>query len=140
MQQILTGSGVRLIINGKVIGFATGLSFNRSQATKVFYEIDSPVAVEIAPLLVSVSGNLTGIRLRDDFLDTRRAMSLGDLNDFFDQKYINIEVVDRLTNKTLYHFRDAMFDSDSWSINAKSVITFSASFKAKWVSNETSST
>lgn len=142
-QQIQTGSGVVVKVNGKVVGFATGLTFTRSQNLKVIHEVDSPFAAEIAPTTYSVSGNMTGFRLRDSGgLDGagkgNQIMDLSTVDSYFYQKYATIEVVDRVSNKMMYSFRGVLFDQDSWSITTKNIITFSASFRAIFVSNEAS--
>jgi hypothetical protein len=142
-QQIQVGAGVVIKINGKVIGFATSLNFTRSQNLKTIYEVDNPMAVEIMPTTYSVSGSLTGFRLRDSGgLDgtTIQAMDLSTINSFFYQKYVVIEVVDRITSKTIYTFRSVLFDQDSWNITNKNIITFNANFRAIFVSNEAGDT
>lgn len=136
-QFLQTGSGVKIVANGRVIGFATGLAFQRTQSTKTIYELDNPLAREIAPTTYSVSGSLSGIRVRDQGgLDGASLMDLSSIQSFFYQKYCVIEIVDKLTNKVIYTFQYVMFDSDSWQMNAKSVITFNANFKAVFLSNE----
>ena len=140
MQTLLqTGAGVKLIINGSIVGFATGLSFTRQSNSKFIYGIDSPIPQEIALTTYGVQGTLTGIRVRDGGgLDGPGIMDLSTVSKFFNFKYCNIEVVDRATNKTIYTIQKSVFDSDSWSIQAKSIITFSANFKGTFVKSEVS--
>lgn len=140
-QQILTGAGVVLKINGKVVGFATGISFTRSQGLKVVREVDNPFAVEIMPTVFEVSGSLSGVRLRGTGgLDGAKGgidvMDLSTVQNFFYQKYVTIEVVDRVSSVVLYTFKSVLFDQDSWSITTKNIITFNANFRAIFVSNE----
>jgi hypothetical protein len=139
-QVIQSGAGVRVSINGSVVGFATSLSFTRTTSTKVIYGIDSPVPAEIAPTVYSVQGNLSGFRLRDSGgLDGTGIMNVSSVYAFFAQKYCTIEVVDILTNVTMYQFNKVIFDQDSWNISTKQLVTFSASFKAVFVQNEVTS-
>jgi hypothetical protein len=136
-QNVLTGAGIILQANGNVVGFATGIQFTRSQNTKVIMEVDSPYAAEIMPTSFTVAGTLTGIRLRDSGgLDGSKIMDLSKVQSIFYQQYTSLVVVDRVTNKNIYTFSKVMFDSDSWTISAKNVITFSASFKAVFITNE----
>ena len=137
LQSVLTGAGVKLLINGAVVGFATGITINRSQNVKYIYEIDSPYAIEIMPTSYTVGGTLTGIRLRGNGgLDGPGIMGLSNIQDLFFQKYCNIEVIDRQTSKINYSIQNVLFDQDSWAINSKNVITFSANFKGIYMQTE----
>ena len=138
MQQVIeNGSGVVLKINRMVVGFATGMSFNRSTNSKVIYGIDSPIPQEIMPTTYSIQGTLTGLRLvNSGGLDGSGIMDVSNVSKFFNFKYATIEVVNRLTGNTIYTFQKVVFDNDSWSIQARSLITFSANFKAAFVLNE----
>lgn len=140
MQQLIqTGSGVKLIINGSVVGFATGISFTRSTNTKYIYGIDSPLPQEIVKTTYSVQGSLSGIRLRDSGgLDGPGIMNESTISAFFNFKYATIEVVDRLTNKTILTIQKVVFDNDSWNIQTKQVISFQANFKGTFVQTEVS--
>jgi hypothetical protein len=134
IQLINSGAGIRLIINGNTVGFATGISFSRSTATKYIYEIDNPIPVEIAPTTYAVQGSLSGFRLRDSgSLDGQGIMDITTVSAFFDFKYATIEIVDIGTNKTVYKINKVVFDNDSWNIQTKALVTFNVSFKGIFV-------
>lgn len=136
---IQSGAGIKLIINGSVVGFATGLQFTRTTNTKYIYGIDSPVPQEIAKTTYSVQGSLTGFRLRDSGgLDGYGIMNESTIAAFFNFKYATIEVVDRLTNKTMLTIQKVVFDNDSWNIQTKQIITFNANFKGTFIQTEVS--
>lgn len=138
-QQISSGAGVIVKINGAPIGFATGLSWQRSQNIKPIYEIDSVVPKELAPTIYSVSGSLSGLSLiYGTGLDGPGIMDISTIDAFFYQKYVVIEIVDRRTNRITNTFKNVIFSSDSWRINAKSINTFSASFIAQFMENTAS--
>jgi len=130
---IQTAAGIKLIINGNVVGFATGFSLNRNQQLNTIYEIDNPLPAEIAPTLISVSGTLSGIRVRDNYLDENKIFDLSQVINFFTQKYVNITIEDMQTGKIIYNIYKAIFESDSISIENKKTITFNANFKAMFV-------
>jgi len=138
MQQVIeTGAGLRISINGIIVGFATGLNFSRSIGTKEIYVIDNPLPQEIMPTTYSVRGTMTGLRIRDSGgLDGYGIMDISTIQKYFDFKYATIEVVNRLSNKTIYTFQKVVFDTDSWNITARAPVTFSASFKGIFVTNE----
>lgn len=137
-QQIIqNGAGIVIKINGVQVGFATGLNFTRSLSTKVIYEIDSPFPAEIMPTTYSVQGTLSGIRIRGSGgLDGSNAMNVTTPISLFSQQYGVIEVVDILTKTVIYTFSRVVFDQDSWSVQSRSLYTFTANFKAGFVQNE----
>lgn len=140
MQQLVqVGPGIRLVINGSVIGFATGINFVRSTNSQERYAIDSPVPQEIVLTTYSVRGTLTGLRIRGSGgLDGTGIMDVSDISRYFNFKYGTIEAVDRLSNKTIYTIQKVVFDSDNWNIQSRAPITFSAQFKGIFVNSEAS--
>lgn len=139
IQMIQAGAAVRVSINGNVVAFATGLTWSRSLNTKVIYELDSPFAKEIMPTTYAVQGTLAGFRIRGSGgLDGYKIMDSSTAAAFFNQKYCLIEIVDILSGVTMYTFQKAVFDTDTWSLQNKQLLTFSTSFKAAFISNEQS--
>jgi hypothetical protein len=139
MQMLQAGAAIRVSINGSVTAFATGLTWSRSLNTKVIYELDSPFAKEIMPTTYAVQGTLAGFRIRGSGgLDGYQIMNSSTAAAFFNQKYCLIEIVDILSGVTMYTFQKAVFDTDSWNLQNKQLLTFSASFKAVFIQNEQS--
>ena len=140
-QVIQTGAGIRLSINGTVVGFATGIAWTRSLNTKVIYEIDNPFPAEIAPTTYLVQGTLTGIRLKASTsagLDARGIMNASTARAFFNQKYCVVEVIDIASGKSMFSFFSVVFDQDSWNISSRAIITFNANFKGNFMNTEAS--
>lgn len=139
MSDIQTGAGVLIKINKAVVGFATGITYNRSQGNKVIYEVDNPFPVEIMPTRYAIGGTLTGFRLRNSGgVDGQGILDLSNVQNYFAQKYVTFEVVDRLTNLPIFFVNRALFDNDSWRVDAKSVMAFTVNFTGFWASNELS--
>lgn len=139
MSDVQTGSGVLIKVNKAVVGFATGITYSRSQGTKVIYEIDSPFPVEIMPTRYGISGQLTGFRLRGSGgVDGQGILDLSNVQNYFAQKYVTFEVVDRKTNLPIFFVNRALFDNDSWRVDAKSIMSFTVSFVGFWAGNEIS--
>lgn len=136
-QEVLNGAAIRISINGRVVGFATGVSFTRNQGMDAIYEVDNPFPAEIRPTRYSVVGSLTGIRTRgSEGLDGAGIINTASINSFFSQSYCVLEIVDRATSIVLYKIHNVMFDNDSWSINARSLVTFNARFTGQFMSTE----
>lgn len=141
LQQVLqTGAGVVIRANNtSILGFATGLTFTRTLSIKAVHGVDSFQPSELIPSSYQINGTLTGIRIRDSGgLDGTGLMNASTVNSIFNQQYVVLEIVDRLTGVTIYKFIDTLFDSDSWSIQNKQVISFSANFKARFLQSEVS--
>lgn len=136
-QNILTGAGCKLSINGTVVGFATGINWTRSAGTKPIYEIDNPFMVDIIDTTYSVTGTMTGLRLRGaGNLDA--TVNLEKTQNVFKRNFATIEVIDRLSGNIVASINNVMFDNDSWNVSAKSMIGFNVQFKGQFVSSERS--
>jgi hypothetical protein len=135
------GAGARLIIGTRVIGFASGINYTRSQNLKTIYELDNLVPAEIAPTTYSVQGTVNGFRIRGSGgLDGSGSMDLSTLAKLFSQKYVTIELIDIQSGKIFASIQGCIFESDSWQIANKSLVTFSGSFRGTFISNEASTT
>lgn len=138
LESILHGAGLKLYINGVVIGYATGINFTRSQGVKPIYELDSPFVAELMPTTYSISGSLSGIRIREVAgLDTNGIMDLNTVQAFFLQQYVDIELVDRRSGKVVWTIQRCIFSQDSWSVSARSISTFSANFMGTFIETNT---
>ena len=138
MSNVITGPGIKIYANGTLVGFATAISFTRTQNVAPIMEIDNPYAVELRPTSYSVTGSLAGIRVRqiNGLDDTNfNLMNLANTQDFFNQKYVKLEVVDRVTGYTLYTISTAMFSQDSWQVSSRSQMTFQANFVGIFLAN-----
>lgn len=135
---IVTSAACRLLINGKVIGVSTAISYMRDQGVKATYGIDSPIAQEIAitgPYMVR--GFINGLRTRSTAgFDGLQIVNASTLSDYFNQKYCTIELVDRKTNITFAKIEKVIFNADSVQVSARNVIIVNASFIGTWLSTE----
>lgn len=140
LQQRQTGSGVVVKINGNVVGFATSISYQRSVGARVITGIDSPFAAEIALAgPYTVTGTMSGFRMRGSGgLEGSNTMNAASPSAYFNQQYVSIEIIDILSGASIVTIYQAMFVNDSWSMTAKDVITFSASFIGIFMQNELS--
>lgn len=140
LQQRQTGAGIVVKVNGHVVGFATDISYTRNLGIKPIYGIDSPFIREIAVTgPYQVSGTLSGFRLRDSGgLDGLAIMNASNVDDYFQQKYVFLEIIDRLSGASIGVISQAMFITDTWTINARNPVTFNASFIGVFIQNELS--
>jgi len=134
---VVTGAGVKLIINGKVLGLATGISIQRSTGVKTVYEIDNPLPVEFIDTQYTVSGSLSGIRIIGfGGVEQNNIMSISSVQELLTRNYCSLQVVDRATGVTLYSVANVIFESDSVSFQPRSQTSFNANFRGMFVTTE----
>lgn len=140
LQQRQVGAGIVVKINGNVVGFATDIQYNRQLGVKTIYGIDSPFIREIGITgPYQVTGTLSGFRLRDSGgLEGQAIMNASNVDDYFQQKYVSMEIIDILSGAAIGLISQALFISDSWTINARNPVTFNAQFIGVFITNELS--
>jgi hypothetical protein len=134
--QLLHGAGCKVIIGGVTRGFATGITWTRSTATKFIYEIDNPYPVEIIDTTYSVSGTMSGLRLMDNGNLENGIVDLGNTKSIFSRNYVTVQVVEIKTGQVICNIKNVIFDNDSWNIAPKQLIGFNVQFKGMFVSSE----
>lgn len=136
----IASAACRLYINGKIIGAATSITYTRDQGVRPIYGIDNPLAQEIAITgPYSVRGALSGLKVRfTGGLDGLGIINASTLQEYFNQNYCTIELVDRKLNRTIGKIDKAIFNVDSVSAAAKDFVTVSAQFIGTFLSTEIS--
>lgn len=140
LQQRQVGAGIVVKVNGNVVGYATSIQYNRQLGVKPIYGIDSPFIREIGITgPYQVTGTMAGFRLRDSGgLEGQAVMNASNPDDYFNQKYVSLEIIDRLSGASIGIISQAIFLADSWNIDARNPVTFSASFIGVFINNELS--
>lgn len=136
---IQTAASIRIYINDTPIGWAQSLTINRNYRLKDVKEIDNPFTVEFMPTSYSVTGTISGFRLRDsaDF-DGFNLTKSGDSRQFLGQNYAVIEVRDRLSGKTLAKISKVLMDSDQINITSRAPVIINGTYRGVFVENEAS--
>jgi len=139
-QSLVTGASSKVVVNGKVVGFATNVTINRSQGVKAIYGIDVLPPQEIATTgPYSVTGTMAGFQVRDIGGPAGFGIiNASTLQDLLNQKYCVFELIDRKLNTTYARVVGVIFDKDSITTSVKGVNTFSASFQGLFYYNEVS--
>jgi hypothetical protein len=124
----LSGARCVLRINGRVVGFAFGISWNIQTTVEEINTIDLYEAHELAPNRIEVTGNISGFRIPgsgpgSQFIQT-------DLVSFLHQRYIEIEVRDSQTDNLIFLTRRALVTRRSESVKTGSLADMSLEFKA----------
>jgi len=126
-------------MNGVMFGLIVGLpQWNIETAQREGRGIDSNTVQELIPGSFRVSGTFQVLRGRETgglegagLVASGRAM--------LQQKYINIELVDRLTDTTLFKATRCAIDRQSWSVQPKGLVMGTFGFIGSDFENESKS-
>jgi hypothetical protein len=128
MAKYLSGARCVLKVNGKIVGFAFGISWNIETAVSEINTIDDPMAYELAPNNIAVTGQITGFRIPGSG-PTQQLMQ-GDILSFVHQRYIEIEVRDSQTDNLIFLTKNAMITSRSENVKTDALAEMTLNFKA----------
>lgn len=122
-------SGARTIlkINGKVVGFAFGVSWRIQTAVTEITTIDDVFPVELAPQRIQVEGALSMMHIPGISAGTE--LWQPDALNFLFQQYITIEVRDT-SDQLLFYTSKAMITSRAEDIRVDSLANVTLSWKA----------
>ena len=123
-------SGARCVIrmNGKIVGFAFGISWRIVTDAVEINTIDDYLPYELAPSRISVSGQITGFRIPGSGPGT--LLLQPDQLSFLHQRYVNIEVRDSQTDNLIFLTKKALITSRSENITAENIAKMTMDFKA----------
>lgn len=123
-------SGARTIlkINGKIVGFAFGISWRIQTAVTEVNGIDNAFPEELVPQRVQVDGSLSMLHIPGTSAGTE--MWQPDVLNFLFQQYITIEVRDSATDQLLFYTSKAMITSRSEDVKVDSLANVQLSWRA----------
>jgi len=123
-----SGARVKLSINGELVGFAFGVSWNVSTTVSEIRSIDDYLPQELAPKHVSVTGTLSMLHIPGEGPSISAHQS--NVLNFLHQKYITIEVRDSATDNLLFFTNKAMVISRAETIQAEQLGTIQLEWRA----------
>ena len=123
-------SGARSIlkINGKVVGFAFGISWRINTSVTDINTIDDYFPAELAPQRITVEGTLNALHIPGQSAGTE--LWQPDALNFLFQQYITIEVRDSSTDQLLFYTSKAMITSRSEDIRVDQLSSVNLSWRA----------
>lgn len=123
-------SGARSIlkINGKVVGFAFGISWRINTSVTDINTIDDYFPAELAPQRITVEGTLNALHIPGQSAGTE--LWQPDALNFLFQQYITIEVRDSSTDQLLFYTSKAMITSRSEDIRVDQLSNVNLSWRA----------
>jgi hypothetical protein len=124
----LSGARCMIRVNGKLAGFAFGISWKITTDVTEINTIDDYLPYEIAPSRISVAGTISGFRIPGGGPGNLGIQ--GDILSFMHQRYIEIEVRDSQTDNLIFQTKKAMITSRSENIQADNLAQMTLEFKA----------
>lgn len=134
----LTGSRAIIKLNGKLFGFAFGVTFNIRTMSDEINTIDDWVPYELAPKRIIVNGTLSMFHIPNK--SPSRELIQANVLSFLFHKYITIEITDQTTGQKIFKTNRAMITNRSQTIQAGELSTITLEWKALgWIDDITPS-
>lgn len=125
---VLTGALIKLYINNKLYKEAQSVAYVIDAGEQEIYGIDSPFPQEIASTRATVSGSVTGVRIRaSNGLQAYNARPL--VKDLMKAEYISIRIQDRSSGEDILFIPNAKITQQTFQSAAKGVVRLSFNFK-----------
>lgn len=128
MAKYLSGARCVLKVNGKIVGFAFGISWNIETSVTQINTIDDPLPYELAPANITVTGTISGFRIPGS--GPTQQLIQGDILSFVHQRYIEIEVRDSQTDNLIFLTKRAMITNRTENIRTDALAEMTLNFKA----------
>jgi len=112
-----SGARCKIKVNGKLVGFAFGVSWHVETSVTEVRTIDEYNAWELAPKHVKVSGTLSLLHIPGE--GPSASLHQSNVLNFLQQKYITIEVRDQQTDNLLFFTNKAMVTSRVENLRAE---------------------
>jgi len=134
MAKYLSGARCVLRINGKIVGFAFGISWKITTSVTEIRTLDDYHPHELAPKHISVEGSINGFRMPG--FGPGSELIQTDMLSFLHQRYIEIEVRDSQTDNLIFLTKRALVVGRSENVKSGQLADMSLQFKAIGWSDE----
>lgn len=124
----MTGSRAVIKINGKLFGFAFGVSYNISTAAEENWTIDDYTPYELMPSKVTVTGTLGMFHIPGKSPTAQLVQA--NLLSYLMHRYVTIEISDQMTGQKIFKTERAVITNKSQTLTAGEISTIQLSWKA----------
>ena len=127
--RVVSGARARLTVNGKVIGFATGVNVSENivlQPIEVLGEID-PVEYEAVGRSVMMS--CTAVRIKAKSFKTLGIVPRGDTVEIVNMSEVDALIEDIITGDIIMKVTRLKAESMNWRVDTSGIMTMDASFR-----------
>lgn len=132
--RVIPSAELVVYVNGAPFGIATTFSWQSNTQKRAIRGIDCAEAIELAPMMVSVTGQMSVVRLHSGGLETMEITA--SFENQSREKYISILVIDRATQAIIFRADSCSITSQQWSASARGMVMGQVSFEAlEWSSS-----
>jgi hypothetical protein len=132
----IAGAHLKCYVNGKLLGYVMGVpSWQVRTDWGELREIDSVIARQLAPRMYAVMGTLQILRGRETGGPEGAGM-VPQAEAMLRQKYLTIEIQDRVTQDIVYRAILCQVLQQDWQIQPKSLVVGSVNFRGITFANE----
>lgn len=122
-----SGARCLLKVNGRLVGFAFGISWRIQTQVQEIRTVDNPLPYELVPQMITVDGTISALHIPGQGIGAQ--LWQPDVLNFLSQQYISIEARD--TNDQLLFFTaEAMITSRMEEIKVDQLANVTLTFKA----------
>lgn len=139
MALAISGARVQLLLNGQVVGYATGVSGNETinQApVEILGDID---AVEHVAVGRTVTLSADFVRIIDSSLQAQGVWPRGGTDDVLDFPEMDAVIFDRLGDKPIYKAVGVVPETRGWTVARGGLMSKNATFRARRLFDEVDS-
>jgi hypothetical protein len=120
---------LKVYINNKFVGEATGFTWQAEQRKKAIYAIDSTEPFEFAPSSTTVKGRIS--LLRPEGVASMEGYGITtSFRNHSNHKYVSIMLFDRKTFLPVFLADRAVIQSQNWSVESRGMMRGSIDFEA----------
>jgi len=123
-----SGARCTLKVNGKLVGFAFGISWHITTSVTEINTIDNYLPYELAPQRITVDGSISALHIPGKGIGS--LLWQADVLNFLSQQYITIEARDSATDQLLFYTAEAMITSRSEDIKIDQLANVTMTFKS----------
>lgn len=124
----LTGARAIIKVNGRLMGFAFGVSYRINTEQDELMGIDNYSPMELGPKRITIDGTLNMLHIPGKGASNLLVQS--NVLSFMFHKYITIEIRDRQTDALIFKTNQAVITSRQEEIRAEQISTVTLNFKA----------
>lgn len=132
--KVLSGPHVKCVVNGRTLGIVTSFQYSIRTPHRPAQGLDQTTVQEWIPTTYLVMGQVGIVRVRGD--GGLEGAGLAAFSaDLLRQKYLQIDLVDRLTERVLFSAINAVVTGQAWQVEARDVVRGQFTFEAQDQSN-----
>lgn len=117
---------IKIILNRQAVGIANEINFTVDYSILPVPQLDSVVMREFVPGSFKASGRVAGFMIRSVSLEQCGIFTAAGAN--LIQPYINLQILDRRTNQTIFNFPSAIISDLAITTRSSSNLLFDFSF------------